>query len=162
MSQAPELWSWIPRWIVSPLVLSVFTEPSLEAELVVSHLFVCVCFLISMLNYSLMMEEKSPRPGKEQKRHPEVHQADMGSPGWAAPGSGEESRSLPTPCWVRTGHQGLFRPQPNCQVVRDGELWAGGKWFWNRDLRYSRCQCCWYDNLKTFMKWAHLTSPTDT
>lgn len=63
----------------------------------------------------------------------------------------------PTPCWVRTGHQGYLKPTYY--------EWWGILSFGLRANDFGtrtwllRCQCCWYDNQKLLWNghiWLHL------
>ena len=124
------------HWIVSPLVLSLLLNQAWKLNLFcLICLCVCVFFLISMLNYSLMMEEKS-QGGQEKSRRDILKSTKQA---WAPldeqlpPGSEEEDHSLTTPMLGENRPSGLFETKL-LWVVRDVELWAGGKWFWNKDL----------------------------
>lgn len=110
MSQAPRnCEAGSIHWIVSPLVLSVLLNQAWKLNLLC--LIFCVCvFLISMLNYSLMMEEKSHR-GREKSRRDILKSTKLT---WAPldeqlpPGSEEESRSLTNPLLGENRPSGLF------------------------------------------------------
>ena len=97
--------------------------------------FVCVCVFLISMNYSLMMEEKSQR-GQEKSRRDILKSTKRA---WAPldeqlpPGSEEEGHSLTNPLLGENRPSGLFETNL-LWVVRDVELWAGGKWFWNKDL----------------------------
>lgn len=162
------LWSWIIHLTVGILAFFLpFTEPSPEAELTVSDLFVCVCFKL-VCRITLLWWHRNHKGlttfKKARKRARETS--------WSAPRacglhwmSGypltlrRKVRVPPSPCWVRRTLRSIWK-HSSVSGEGCGSFWPGAGDFGTKVFGFE------YTSVpgmmpKTFMKWALLTSAID-